>query len=159
MKLVKGSVVVEKNYKFYVIDDLNKNLFNIKRFEKQDFKAALSLFLSYPSGNGEKPSFGIENTGYSLDILHAVSGENILVTDYRMKEILSPQINSIYDDIEAIVNQLINDGVVELEYNKEKTTDNKKFKSIDKDIDNAVKKAESAGKNTGNKEEVSFEKE
>ena len=150
---------MEKNYKFYVIDDLNKNLFNIKRFEKQDFKEALDLFLNHPSGKGEMPSFGIENQGYSLDILHAVNGENILVTDYRMKEALSPQINSIYDDIEAVVNQLINDGVVELEYNKDKTPGNKRFKSIDKDIDNAVNKAGSAGKNTGNKEVVSFEKE
>lgn len=150
---------MEKDYKFYVIDDLNKNVFNIKRFDNQHFEDALILFLNHPSKNGEMPAFGIENEGYSLDIIHGVNGEDVLVTDYRMKEALSPQLNSIYDDIEAVVNRLIKDGVVELEYNKDKTPGSKRFKSIDKIIGDAVKKVESGGKSNGNKEEVSFEKE
>ena len=150
---------MERNYKFYVIEDLNQNIFNIKRFEKEHFDDALALFSSYPSGNGEMPSLGIENGGRSLDILHGVNGENVLVIDYRMKDVLSAQINSIYDDIEAVVNKLIKDGVVNLEYNKDKTPGSKKIKSIDKDIAIAVNKAASAGKEAGNKEEVSFDKE
>ena len=150
---------MEKAYKFYVIDDLNKNLFNIKRFEKQHFTDAIELFLGYSSKNSEMPSLGIENEGRSLDILHGVNGENILVTDYRMREVLSPQINAIYDDIEAIVNRLIDDGVVKLEYNKDKTPAKERFKSIDKVIDNALKKVDSATKNNNSKEEVSIEKE
>ena len=149
---------MNKDYKFYVIEDLNQNVFNIKRFDSMHFEDALVLFLNYPSKNGEIPAFGIEYKGYSLDIIHGVEGEDILVTDYRMKDALSPQINSIYDDIEGIVNHLIRQGVVELEYNKSKEPGSDRFKSIDKVIDNAVKKAESTGK-TSNKEEVSFEKE
>ena len=149
---------MEKTYKFYVIDDLNNNLFNIKRFDNEHFDDAFKLFSTYSSRNGEMPSLGVENGGYSLDILHGVKGENILVTDYRMKDALSSQINLIYDDIEAVVNQLVSEGVVELEYNKDKSPGNERFKSIDKIIDNAVKTA-SVGKSIGNKEEVNFEKE
>ena len=149
---------MEKDYKFYVIDDLKKNLFNIKRFDKEHFDEALVLFLNHPSKAGEMPAFGIENQGYSLDILHGVNGEDILVTDYRMKDALSSSMISIYDDIEAIVNELVRKGVVELEYNKDKSHDGERFKSIDKLIDDATKKAESAGIDTGNKE-INFDKE
>ena len=149
---------MEKYYKFYVIDDLNKNVFNIKRFDKEHLDDALVLFLNHPSKNGEMPAFGIENQGYSLDILHGVNGADILVTDYRMKDALSSPMKSIYDDIEAIVDELLRKGVVEFEYNKDKSHDGERFKSIDKLIDDAVKTAKSAGIDTGNKE-INFERE
>ena len=149
---------MEKAYKFYVIEDLNKSPFNIKRFDAQQFNAALDLFLGFPSQGGQLPALGVENGGYSIDILHAVNGESILVTDYRMREVLSPQINAIYGDIEAIVNELVNNGTVRLEYNKSKASGAERFKSIDKVIEGAVKRAEAASGNMCNKE-VSIEKE
>ncbi len=109
---------MDRNYKFYVIDDLNKNRFDLKYFDAPNFEDAFASFVSQECQNRELPAIGISGPGFSLDMVHRVNGENVLVTDYRMKEVNSDGFNAVYSEIDEIVNKLVDTGIVKYEYSK-----------------------------------------
>ena len=61
------------------------------------------------------PVLGIQVDYGSLDLIHRLNGDYVLVTDHK-NEMVSPSIKSVRDYIENIANELINEGAVRYKY-------------------------------------------
>ena len=74
-------IVTHNDFGFYVIDDLKKHDFKTKRF--QSLNEAMAEFRAVESGAGGIPAFGVEVGAGSLDLVHRVNGNNVLVQEYK----------------------------------------------------------------------------
>lgn len=102
------------NYKLYVIDNLNNAGCHVDYFDTA--AEALKRYREHNNNSMEMPVLGIQAGNGSLDLIHGINGENILVPDYRRSTNLSQDMMNILDDVDDIVHQFILDGVVSWEY-------------------------------------------
>ncbi len=66
--------------KYYVFEDMKRNL-SFEYFS--DINVALERFEEFKNIPGKKPALGVQVEHGSLDLLHGINGETVLVRDYR----------------------------------------------------------------------------
>lgn len=122
------------NFEFYVIDDLNKNNFHIERFKPAQIDDALNLFQSLTKDDKNLSCFGVQYATGSLDLVHRVNGDSVLVKDY-LKVGQSTE-TSIQGEIESAVARLVSEGIVKYSYAETISVPNAKVVvPIDNDAD------------------------
>lgn len=109
-----GCMLNDKKFNFYVISDLNKDVFFTNRFD--DFEEALNAFSKFESDNRKLPAMGIETPTGSLDLIHNINGDKVLVRDYLNIERFSKEVQAIKGEIERYAQRLVNEGAVEYRY-------------------------------------------
>lgn len=90
--------------RFYVIDDLKSN-FSIEYFD--DIGAALERFQEAKGQKKALPALGVRIGDGSLDLVHGVNGEAVLVPDYRHNENFSEPMKAAEGDIQEAVRWLV----------------------------------------------------
>lgn len=95
---------------YYVVDDMKQN-FNCEYFT--DIRIALERFEEAKHTLDKFPSLGIQVENSSLDLLHGINGEAVLVPDYRKiaenPENWSAAIIEAKGEIQESVNWLVNE--------------------------------------------------
>lgn len=106
--------IENKNLGFYVINDLNKDVYITERFV--DFNDAVKAFLKLDSNNGKMPTMGVEVPTGSIDLIHKINGENVLVRDFLNIERFSRELQAVRGEIENFAKKLIDEGIVKYRY-------------------------------------------
>lgn len=102
------------DFEFFVIDDLRKNDFHQEHFD--NLKSAVELFGSLDGSGSKMPTLGVRVGSGSLDLIHRLNGENVLVSDYKNEQALSADVKAAINEIEAVAKELINEGAVRYRY-------------------------------------------
>lgn len=93
-------VATHNGFGFYVVDDLKSRDYKINRF--QSMNEALTAFRAAVSVAGGIPALGVEVGAGSLDLVHRVNGNYVLVQEYK-NENLSDAMLAVRGQLDKIV--------------------------------------------------------